>query len=199
MTTSRENSLRTDPRKRFVLFWICAGAGVAVAALLAAHAPLRMKLIGLFPMVLGVASGAGLALLGRRTGLSRNVVIAAAVLLVPGFFVVYAVESFRVWREARIAHVLTQPGGKAIAEHVESGGRVASSAEAELIESYRSYVRPEVATYLVERVQGIAADISERGAVIFAGVELLLGIAAGVATAIRLAPERVATALETSA
>lgn len=196
MNRQNETTAPTRSGSAFFGFLLTACAALGTLAFIAAHAPPRMKLIGLFSIAVGAASGAIIAFLGERFVLSRMMIVGSAILLVPVVMAGYAAESFRTWKAARVAHVLAQPGGKTIIEQLESGETPSNPAEAILLDAYRPHVRPKVSIYLVERLQGVAPDVTMSGAITVAIGELVFGYIAGIATASRLSSQRKSIAPE---
>jgi hypothetical protein len=161
---------------------------LAALALAAAHAPPRLKLLGLFPAAVGVAAGAGIALLGERHGIGRRRIIVTTVLLAPLALAGYAAESYRAWRQARAdeiaANLLAQPGGKAILDDIRSGRPGRNETESEFFVAYRRRMNPLPAAYLTERLKGSPVETGMPWAAVIAAAELLLACAAGIAAAV---------------
>lgn len=157
-------------------------------AAVAALAPARLKLIGLYPAAMGAAAGYLVAwfLRGRGGSQVRRVVAVAAV-LVPLTLVSYAAGSFLVWRQARAkevaANLLAQPGGGEILERIRSGKRPANQLEAEFLAAYRDRMNPPPGAYLVDRLHGLPVNVSKAWAVVIPATEFAFAWVAGIVAA----------------
>ena len=164
-------------------------AALAVLALVAAHAPPRAKLLGLFPAAVGAAAGGLVATLATQNGVTaRRTVLALAAGFVPLTLAGYAAESYRTWRSVRAAEVaenlLAQPGGRVVLDRLRSGGRPESPTEAEFLDAYRFRMNPPVALYLTDRLKGLRVAIPMPWAAVVASWEFLIGCVAGIVTAV---------------
>ena len=162
-------------------------AALAAVAFVAAHAPPRVKLLVLFPVFVGAASGGLAAALAMRDGLSRRGTLRAAAVLVPLALAGYWAESYRAWRSGRAAEVaanlLAQPGGKLVLDQVRSAETPSNAIEAEFLAAYRERMNPPVSVYLAQRLRGLPGNVPPPWPAVVAAVELLLGWAAGIAAA----------------
>ena len=185
---SARSSSRRGSRRRPILFLACA---MIALPLLAAHAPPRLKLVGIFPVAIGVAAGCLLLLVQSRIWLSNRVVRWLAAVIVPLVLCGFVLESFRGWRadyrEMFTAHLESLPGGGEILTKLRGGDRTGSSAEMEMLAVYRDHMNPDVDRYLAER-RTLAVPLMDgpwklpRNAVIWIILgELVLGSLAGIA------------------
>lgn len=176
------------PRFRFVRFGVSALVTMGILAAIAAHAPPRVRLIGLFPAFFGAVAGAVVASLTKQNEGTRRQAIGAAAVFVPLMLAAAAAESFRSWRELRAsemtAHLTAQPGGRAILDRLRSDEPPENDSEAQFLEAYRTRMSPSPAAYLVERLKGLPVAVTMPWAAIVAAAELLLGWSAGIAASV---------------
>lgn len=110
MTTPSESE-PASPGIRGTVAWLALGAaGVTLLAIIAAHAPERIKLFGLFPAAVGCLAGWGLGRLARElhVPLSR-VLIALAWCLVAGGQIAGSGLAHRRWAERIGKTIQTDP------------------------------------------------------------------------------------------
>lgn len=135
-----------------ILFIACA---MIALPLLAAHAPPRLKLVGIFPIAVGIVAGCLLLLTQSRISLSNRIVRWLAAVIVPLVLCGFVLESFRDWRsdyrEMFTAHLESLPGGGEILVKLRGGDRTGSPAEMEMLAVYRDHMNPDVDRYLAER------------------------------------------------
>jgi hypothetical protein len=179
---------------RFLLLTV---ATLAALSLTAVFVPARLKLLGLFPMMLGAAAGAIVTYLGQSLAASRRTILAVALALIPLALAGYAAGAFFAWRQARaseiVENLLAQPGGRQMVERLHATEPSADEVEAELLAAYREQMNPPPQRYLIERLRGMKASISLRGAALVAALEYLLGVMAALGTALFLSNRTVAT------
>lgn len=176
-------------RRSSPIFLAPALAGLVV---LAAFAPPRLKLLGLFPAAIGAAAGYLIACL-LPAGWSRPRVIVVAALFVPLTLAGYGAGSFLVWRHGRAkevaANLIAQPGGRGILDRIQSAKPPADEVEAAFLAAYRDRMNPPPGVYLADRLKGLPVRVPKASAVLIASAEFALGWAAGIVAAV-LAVER---------
>ena len=185
---SARSSERGGAQWRLVFFFVCV---IIMVPLMAAHAPPRLKLVGIFPIAIGMAAGFLLLLAQSRISLPNRTVRWLAAVIVPLVLCGFVLESFRAWRaeyrEMVTEHLEELPGGGAILDKLSSGDRTGSAAEKEMLAVYRDHMNPDVDRYLAER-RTLAVPLMDhplklpRMAVIWMVIgELVLGSIAGIA------------------
>lgn len=168
-------------------------AAVVALGVFAAHLPPRVKLLLIFPIVVGSAAGTAVACIARANGpRSRAATVAVAAALVPVALLVNLGESYRQWRADRraeiVAHLLAQPGGRDLLDRALSDRPAANAAEADLLRPYRALLNPTLADQLVARIGDAAGKLrpNATAAIGFAAFESALAWVAGVAVAARV-------------
>lgn len=168
------------PLARFLL-WLVAGIGlVCGVALIAAHLPARVKLLGLFAIGVGVLMGWGLGELARRLRVGSGISVAcAAFLLTAAGIAGITVRSHQVWSSQVRASLGADPWALFDAQ-MEQGTDAKEDTYAEVrrqLEQSRADRRRKIAertsfsTYLERRAPGA-------GKLLWVS-EILLGATAG--------------------
>lgn len=187
-SSSRFSDEGGGSRWRPILLLVCA---IIALPLLAAHAPPRLKLVGIFPIAIGIAAGCLLLLAQSRMSLSNRMVRSLAAIIAPLVLCGFVLESFRGWqaeyREMFTEHLEELPGGGDILDKLRGGDPAGSPAEMEMLAVYRDHMNPDLDRYLAER-RNLAVPLMDRPlrlpriAVVWMILgELVLGSIAGIA------------------
>lgn len=165
---------------------------IAIVALpfLAAHVSPRLKLVVIFPVAVGIASGCLLLLAGTKLTLSRTWLRALAVIVVPLVLCAFEWESYRAWRaeyrEMFLEHLHGLPGGNDILANLRDGKVSESPAVREMLAVYRDHLHPDVDRYLNKRsnfavpVLNHPWQVSRNIVLGIMAAEVLLGMAGGI-------------------
>lgn len=163
---------RSDSPWVWLLPFVTAAVGIAFTA---GHAPGRVKLLGLFPVAVGIALGAVSGWLARLHFRGPGIVLATTFVVAALCFVGSVLESYRVWssgileaRRTSDAPRFNEP--EEVREHTERAVAEATS----------------LRVYLVQRVEQLG-PWSPMSAVAFLVIEVLLGATAAALTARQVA------------
>lgn len=90
-----------------VLRWLLVGAiGMTVLAIVGAHTPMRVRLLGLFSLVYGLAGGLFLGKVAGAFHLRRSgAALVASFLLIAAAEAGLTLESYRLWRAGQMARL----------------------------------------------------------------------------------------------
>jgi hypothetical protein len=168
--------------------------GLTLFTLLAAALPARVKLLGLFPVVFAAILGYVFGRVAVLAGLRRRaVLVPLTMLVVTAGLAGYYGESYRRWRSDRERyfsdHIGAQPGGQQILQRLQGNTLAADPTLRKFDDQYRALMKPSFADYLNQRlasvqVAGRVVEVPPPWPIAFFVIELLLGTAAGVWTAI---------------
>lgn len=167
---------------------------VTLFTLLAAAMPARVKLLGLFPVVFAAILGYVFGRVAMLAGLRRRgVLVPLTLLIVVAGLAGYYGESYRRWQSERERyfsdHLSRQPGGQQILLRLQGNALSRDPLLREFDEQYRTLLQPSFGDYLNQRLAslrlaGHVVEVAPPWPVMFFVVELLLGTAAGIWTAI---------------
>ncbi len=185
----------TTPIKRWALWLLVGWLGVAVLALAAAHAHERLKLIGLYALVIGAIAGCAMGMLARRLKLRRAAVLFALAwptILAGQLLLTY--ETHRLWANRTQARLHADPLAEISAQAAASGKTAAAKDQtAAWRELEASSQRSQAARarllsfrgYLDDRLSPFGRTVKHEPEVFWAG-EILLAATLGAWLASRL-------------
>ncbi len=156
--------------------------------------PARVKLLGLFPVVFAAILGYVFGRIAMLAGLRRRgVLVPLTMLIVVAGLVGYYGESYRRWQSERERyfsdHLRQQPGGQQILQRLQGNMLSTDPLLREFDVQYRTLMLPSFSDFLNHRlaslqVAGQVIEVRRPWPVVFFVVELLMGTAAGVWTAL---------------
>lgn len=187
-----------NPTARFLEWLLLSLVGLTLLTLAAAHAPARIKLLGLFAVGYGALAGWGLARLAEIVGgIGRTTVLAASVLLLIGGQVGLAWESHRLYA-ARERQRFENAAAPVLPQLLKGTGRVGTADSGTRVNAARKLAssvqrdrqralarRTRFDAYLTYRISALG-DWSAPWPGIVWGAEVLLGTIAGTGLAARM-------------